>query len=171
MTESRDKLREAIENGDLATVKQMNPDKYEGYCLCGQITIQVTGPPVTTGYCHCKTCRTWHAAPVNAYASWPNEAVRITDGEGLLENYRGRRSNRHWCRHCGSGLLNRLDNGRTVVYAMILAESGYVHEASCHIHCDEAVLDLQDGIPKYTGWPNSEPMEEPLRTGIRHFVN
>lgn len=49
MTESRDKLREAIENGNLATVKQMNPDKYEGSCLCGQIKIQVTGPPVTTG--------------------------------------------------------------------------------------------------------------------------
>lgn len=140
---------------------------YEGSCLCGRIRIQITGLPVSAGYCHCKTCRTWHAAPVNAYATWPNEAVRITEGEELLENYQDRRSNRHWCRHCGSGMLNRLAKERTVVYAMVLADSGYVHEASCHIHCDEAVLDLQDGIPKYPGWPKSEPIDEPRRTGMR----
>ena len=69
------------------------PVTYEGSCLCGQIRIQVTGSPVSAGYCHCKTCRTWHAAPVNAYATWPNEAVRITEGEELLENYQDRRSN------------------------------------------------------------------------------
>ena len=54
-----------------------------------------------------------------------------------------------------------------MVYAMVLAESGYVHEADCHINCDEAVLDLQDGIPKYMGWPDSELMEEPLQTRMR----
>ena len=148
-----------------------SPVTYEGSCLCGQIKIQVAGPPVTAGYCHCRTCRVWHAAPVNAYASWPDEAVQITEGEELLENYWDRRSNRHWYRHCGSGLLNRLGNDRTVVYAMVLAESGYVHEASCHIHCDEAVLDLHDGIPMYSGWPESEPLEEPLRTRMRPTVN
>ena len=68
-------------------------------------------------------------------------------------------------------MLNRLAKGRTVVYAMVLADSGYVHEASCHIHCDETVLDLQDGIPKYSGWPNSEPIDEPRRTGIRPPCN
>lgn len=140
---------------------------YEGSCLCGQIKIRVAGPPVSAGFCHCKNCRTWHAAPVNAYATWPDEAVHITEGEELLDNYQDRRSNRHWCRHFGSRLLNRLAKDRTVVYAMVLAASGYVHEASCHIHCDEAVLDLQDGIPKYNGWPNSDPIGEPRRTRMR----
>ncbi len=88
---------------------------YEGSCLCGQIRIQVTGPPISAGYCHCKTCRVWHAAPLNAYATWPDKAVHITEGEELLESYQDRRSNRHWCSHCGSGLLNRLANDRTVV--------------------------------------------------------
>ena len=59
--------------------------------------------------------------------------------------------------------MNRIRNERTVVYAMVLAESGYVHEADCHINCDEAVLDLQDGIPKYVGWPDSD--ERPPKTG------
>jgi hypothetical protein len=63
--------------------------------------------------------------------------------------------------------MNRLGNERTVVYAMVLAESGYIHEASYHINCDEAVLDLHDGIPKYMGWRDSETAEEPLQTQMR----
>ena len=150
--------------------------EYEGSCLCGQVKIRVEGPPVRAGYCHCKTCRTWHAAPINAVAAWPNEAVHVMQGEALIQNYRSGISNRHWCGHCGSGLMNRLGEretasrgqaGRTVVYAALLTDSGFVHEGSFHIHCDEAMLDLQDGIPKFMGWRDSEPMEEPQQTRMR----
>ena len=145
--------------------------QYEGSCLCGQVRIQVEGAPVRAGYCHCKTCRSWHAAPINAVAIWPNQAVRVTQGEALIANYQSGSSNRHWCRHCGSGLMNRLGNDHTAVYVMVLSESGYVHEARYHIHCDEAVLDLHDGIPKFMGWRDSEPMEEPQQTGMRSSTN
>lgn len=151
--------------------------KYEGSCLCGQIKVQVEGPPIRAGYCHCKTCRTWHAAPINAVAVWPNEAVRVLQGEALMANYQSGISNRHWCRECGSGLMNRLnlqgsaspqDQAEfTVVYAALLTDSGFVHDGSYHIHCDEAMLDLHDGIPKFMGWRDSELMEEPQQTGMR----
>ena len=141
--------------------------KYEGNCLCGQVKIRVEGLPLRAGYCHCKTCRTWHAAPINATAVWSNEAVQVMQGEAVIKNYQSGISNRHWCGHCGSGLMNRLESGHTVVYAALLADSGFVHEGSYHIHCDEAMLDLHDGIHKFMGWPDSEPMEEPLQTQMR----
>ena len=144
---------------------------YEGSCLCGQIKIQVVGPPTSAGYCHCKRCQTWHAAPVNAYCTYPHDAVHVVQGEGLIKNYKDEsgRTNRQWCGNCGAGLMNRLRDVKlgTVVYAMILAESGYVHKASHHINCDEAVLDLHDGILKYMGWPDSETMGEPSQTRMR----
>ena len=140
---------------------------YEANCLCGQVKIRVEGPPVRAGYCHCKTCRTWHAAPINATAVWPDEAVHIVQGDASIANYQSGMSNRHWCRHCGSGLMNRPGSGHTVVYAALLTDSGFVHEGSYHIHCDEAMLDLHDGIPKFMGWQDSEPMEEPLQTRMR----
>ena len=48
-----------------------------------------------------------------------------------------------------------------------VGSQGFVHEAACHIHCDEAVLDLHDDVPKYTGWRDSALMPEPRRTGMR----
>jgi hypothetical protein len=80
-------------------------EAYEGSCLCGGVNVKVNGPPVAAGLCHCEDCRTWHAAPVNAFATWPSDAVSVTQGEGLLSNYESGHGNQHWCRACGSGVM------------------------------------------------------------------
>ena len=146
---------------------------YEGKCLCGGIRIEVVGEPAGAGLCHCETCRTWHAAPVNAFATWGNEAITVTQGEDLLVGYDSGTCFRHWCRKCGSGLLNRLRGGElTAVYVMVLGAAGYLHRPSCHIYCEESVFDIQDGLPKYLDLPSEwggsgERLEEPTRSGIR----
>ena len=63
--------------------------------------------------------------------------------------------------------FNRLRDDLIAVYAAVVVDSGSFHEAACHIHCDEAVLDLHDDVPKYTGWRDSALMPEPRRTGMR----
>jgi len=141
--------------------------KYRGNCLCGQIALEVEGAPLRACYCHCNNCRTWHAAPVNAVAVWPSAAVRIARGEEMLAHFAHAASDRHWCTNCGSGLFNRLRDDLIAVYAAVVVDSGFVHEAACHIHCDEAVMDLHDDVPKYTGWRDSALMPEPRRTGMR----
>jgi hypothetical protein len=148
------------------------PDVYSGSCLCGRVQLEVTGSPIAAGYCHCETCQTWHAAPVNAYAVWNDESVRVVQGEESLSQHRHGRSHRHWCTQCGSGVLNRLRRGRSVVYAAILSGSGYVHKAEFHIHCDEAILDLSDGLPKFVDLPaefggSGERIDEPDKTQMR----
>ena len=148
-----------------------NPEVYAGTCLCGSVKVKVVGQPVGAGLCHCDSCRTWHAAPINAWAIWQGDAVTVTQGEDLLEAYDTGTSMRHWCRQCGTGVLNRKPNGMTVVYAMVLAESSYVHQPSCHIYYEETVFDIQDGLPKYvdlpTEWGGSDKtIDEPSKTGM-----
>ena len=155
----------AIENSFLLTryytscsptilMMEMNSPSYEGACLCGGVKLEVSGQPGNAGFCHCESCRLWHAAPINAWALWKNEYVKIVQGEDLLDGFDTGTSHRFWCRRCGSGILNRKPNGRTVVYAAILAKSGYVHEAICHIHCQESVFEVQVGLPKYQDLPS-----------------
>jgi hypothetical protein len=36
---------------------------------------------------------------------------------------------------------------------MVLAESGYKHDPSCHIHYDESVFEVKDGLPHYVDLP------------------
>ncbi|HEU0202612.1 MAG TPA: hypothetical protein VFR86_19540, partial [Burkholderiaceae bacterium] len=51
---------------------------YHGRCFCGAVEFTVSGEPAAMGYCHCESCRSWSASPVNAFTLWQPDAVRIT---------------------------------------------------------------------------------------------
>ena len=40
----------------------------KGHCFCGVVEIEVEGAPEAMGYCHCESCRSWSAGPVNAFS-------------------------------------------------------------------------------------------------------
>ena len=132
----------------------MSDPLYKGHCLCGSVTLEVKGKPSTEGICHCASCRSWHAAPLNTWALWKGERFQILQGEELLDSYDTGTSQRHWCRRCGSGLFNRKPSGHIVIYTMILEKSGFVHNPSCHIHCQESVFEVNDDLPKYQDLPS-----------------
>src|SRR5258708_7938208 len=43
---------------------------HQGKCFCGAVEIEVQGNPEAMGYCHCSSCRSWSASPVNAFTLW-----------------------------------------------------------------------------------------------------
>ena len=49
--------------------------------------------------------------------------------------------------------MSRKTNRRIVVYAVVLAASGFCHRAEFRILCDENVLYMPDGFPKYVDMP------------------
>jgi hypothetical protein len=53
---------------------------YSGGCFCGAIEVEVSGQPEAIGYCHCQSCRSWSASPVNAFTLWKPENVKVTKG-------------------------------------------------------------------------------------------
>ena len=54
---------------------------YKGRCFCGAVQIEVSGEPEAMGYCHCASCRSWSAGPVNAFSLWKPERVRVVAEE------------------------------------------------------------------------------------------
>ena len=53
---------------------------HKGECFCGMVQIEVSGTPEAMGYCHCRSCRSWSASPVNAFTLWNPNAVQVTAG-------------------------------------------------------------------------------------------
>src|SRR5258705_13320174 len=79
---------------------------HKGSCFCGAVEVTVTGEAVAQGYCHCSSCRSWAAAPVNAFTLWKPEAVKFTKGEGQVGVYhKTQKSYRKYCKVCGGHLL------------------------------------------------------------------
>src|SRR4051794_38165641 len=58
-----------------------------GQCFCGAVEIEVSGAPEAMGYCHCNSCRSWSAAPVNAFTLFKPENVKVTRGAECVGHF------------------------------------------------------------------------------------
>lgn len=134
----------------------MNGDViHTAHCFCGAVEISLSGSPEAMGYCHCESCRRWSAGPVNAFSLWPADAVKITRGEDQLGSYaKSPDSVRRWCRKCGGHVLTEHPGwGLIDVYAAIIEDFDF--QPGVHVHYQETVLHIPDGLPKQKDLPDA----------------
>ncbi len=103
------------------------PISAEGGCLCGDIRYRITGEPLVTTYCHCRTCRLACGAPAVAWVVVRHDDFTIERGAPLA--FRSSPAvERTFCGRCGTSLTYREDGS-----------------ASIDIHT--ATLDAPDAFP------------------------
>ncbi len=126
---------------------------YQGKCFCGAVEIEVSGAPEAMGYCHCSSCRSWSAGPVNAFTLWKPENVRVTKGAESLGHFKKtEKSDRQSCTKCGGHLMT--DHplwGVIDVYAATIP--GLTFAPGIHVNYGETVLRMTDGLPKMKDFP------------------
>ena len=127
---------------------------YQGSCFCGIVQIEVQGEPEAMGYCHCRSCRSWSASPLNAFALWKPKAARVLSGaEHIAKFSKSALSERQYCAKCGGHLMtNHAPIGLVDVYAATLPTLKFV--AGVHINYAETVLPMRDGLPKLKDFPS-----------------
>ena len=126
---------------------------YEGSCFCGAVKLKVTGEPVAMGYCHCASCRSWSAGPVNAFSLWNPESVTVTQGASQIGTFaKTPASERKWCMRCGGHLMTAHPAWNLVdVYAATIPS--FKFKPGVHVHYQETVLRIPDGLPKMRDIP------------------
>ena len=128
---------------------------YNGACFCGSVTLTVTGEAVAQGYCHCNSCRSWSASPVNAFALWKPESVTVTQGAELIGTYNKTPiSFRKFCTKCGGHLMTDHPTfGLVDVFAATIPS--FPHTPHLHVYYSEKVLRIADGLPKFADFPEA----------------
>jgi hypothetical protein len=126
---------------------------HQGQCFCGAVHIEVTGKPAAMGYCHCSSCRSWSAAPVNAFTLWPPQAVKVTQGAQNLATFaKTPQSERQYCTKCGGHLMtNHPTFGLIDVYAATIPTVEFA--PGVHVNYGDTVLRMRDGLPKLRDFP------------------
>ena len=126
---------------------------YKGECFCGTVRIEVSGEPEGMGYCHCGSCRSWSAGPVNAFTLWKPGAVRVTAGAEHIGMFQKTPvSQRQFCKQCGGHVMtNHPPLGLVDVYAATLPTLSF--KPGIHVHYAETVLPMRDGLPKMKDFP------------------
>jgi hypothetical protein len=129
------------------------PDGYKGSCFCGAVEIEVKGAPIAMGYCHCRSCRSYSAAPVNAFTIWKPEDVTVVAGAPLLGEFsKTAMSRRQFCTRCGGHVMTGHPTlGVIDVYAATIPSLEFRPEV--HINYAETVLPMRDGLPKFKDFP------------------
>jgi len=130
-----------------------NDKTYKGSCFCGAVQFTVTGEPAAMGYCHCDSCRTWSAGPVNAFTLWKPQALHISRGADNIGSFaKTANSHRKWCKACGGHLFTDHPQWSLVdVYAAVIPDFPY--QPGVHVHYQESRLPLRDGLPKMRDLP------------------
>ena len=130
-----------------------NENTYQGSCFCGAVELTVTGQPAAMGYCHCTSCRSWSAGPVNAFTLWAPDSVKITKGADEIATFnKTPTSFRKWCKKCGGHVMtDHPPFGLIDVYAATIPSFPFT--PGLHVHYGEKVLTVRDGLPKFKDFP------------------
>ncbi|KAL6711552.1 hypothetical protein ACN47E_004486 [Coniothyrium glycines] len=82
-----------------------------GSCLCGKITFETIGAPISNCLCFCNSCRK-HTGSIGMANSWyTKENFRILTGNDIMHTYEDRSPDsggmieRSFCSACGSTLI------------------------------------------------------------------
>ncbi len=126
---------------------------WKGSCFCGAVRFTVAGEPAGMGYCHCESCRSWSAGPVNAFTLWKPDALQVTQGaERIAAHAKTPRSVRKWCSTCGGHLFTEHPAwGLVDIYAAAIPE--FPFQPGVHVNYQETKLRMKDGLPKMQDLP------------------
>ncbi|NNF79825.1 MAG: hypothetical protein HKN05_17525, partial [Rhizobiales bacterium] len=53
----------------------------KGSCLCGSVRIEISLPPISTGYCHCRICQKFTGSAMSTWTAFPSSGVSFPDKE------------------------------------------------------------------------------------------
>jgi hypothetical protein len=123
----------------------------EGGCLCGNVRYRVSGEPLTSGICHCRTCRRTSAAPMLPFVTFSADEFALIRGQPA-----GFRSSppvtRSFCGRCGTPLTYRnRDHPNEIDVMTCSLDDPEAFAPSHHLWVSHklAWVQLSDGLPAY----------------------
>lgn len=136
--------------------------KYCARCHCGALRYEVRADPVDAKICHCRNCQVLHGAPMQWAAIFHKADVRLVTGAEHRRFYNSERNAavrqlpcKVGCAKCGTWVA---DEGRRMWLAFpALFDFGdppqvpAAFKPSCHIFYRYRVMDINDGLPKWSG--------------------
>jgi hypothetical protein len=123
----------------------------QGGCLCGAVRYRVEGSPISSGICHCRTCRKISSAPTLPFVMFPADAIAFTKGDPI-EIRSSPFVSRRFCGRCGSPLTYRSDNEPSFIDVMTCSlDNPEAFPPSFHIWIGEKLAwdSIADGLSAF----------------------
>lgn len=133
-----------------------------GHSHCAATKVVIHGQPLLRGFCHCTICQRFNQAPFADITLFRARDVEFADNSPV--EFHAWRSPpivlRGKCTACDQPAIEfmrlPLMPKLAIVPSASIADSALVPEPALHIFYDKRVANVDDELPKYTGYPKSE---------------
>ncbi|KAJ5563083.1 hypothetical protein N7461_001844 [Penicillium sp. DV-2018c] len=156
---------------DMRTQSDFGPVKWRGKCLCGEVTYSLNREkPLDAKYCHCRVCQRAHGAPFQWAAIFDKHDMSFDNGASGLAFYSSTHHTQEYnlptkvsCATCRTPIM---DEGRNMclIFPGLIELDGSEEERrqkreifkpTCHMFYEQRMLDIPDGLPKWSGMNDS----------------
>ncbi len=131
-------------------------------CSCGVAQYNVHGEPMLRGFCHCTICQEFNQASYADMTIFRAKDV-IMPKEGTVEfaTYRSPPAvQRGKCKTCGNPAVEfvRIPSLPKIIIvpSKNILDKAFIPEPSLHMFYNSRVADVDDNLPKYSGYWSSQ---------------
>jgi hypothetical protein len=135
---------------------------FECACPCNAAQFTVTGTPIARFYCHCQICQAVYRQPfADVTAWWSGSVVLPSETTVQFKHYRPPPAlRRGTCPSCGLPVVGFLRLAPFVRLAFVPAQNirdrKTLPAPATHIFYHRRVKDIEDDLPKVSGYWSSE---------------
>lgn len=132
-------------------------ENFEGGCYCGAIRYRISGRPVWSAHCHCRSCQMALGAAFATWAKVAAENFAVTKGSiRLIEKNPG--ISRGFCGDCGTtltyaaeGEVDGQDWSADAWFAATTLDDPSIAEPKTHVFVSnqQPWIKLADGLPTH----------------------
>ncbi len=133
----------------------------EAKCSCGQVTVELVGPPSARLFCHCLNCQKANQAPFADVTFQRAKHVRSQEGDVAWRRmqYFPVSVKRGYCTRCDDLIVEELFGGPLAfvfVPSSRFGDADRLPPALGHIFYHRRVNDIADDLPKLEGFVKSQ---------------
>ncbi len=130
----------------------LNRSTITGSCLCGEVRFEITAPPISSGYCHCRICQRFSGSAFSTWAAFPAAAVTFP-GKAPRYHASSPIAERGFCATCGASLTYRLLRPKEAAYLVIFTpalEEAAQQAPGTHSGVESQMpwIDILDDLPR-----------------------
>ena len=133
---------------------------FTGYCLCNNVRFGFETKPIDVSVCHCSLCRLMTGSAFGVYAKVSDAELTLTNGADDLNLYDVTvKLSTQFCQVFGSTLFARHADYPGFVYISLgaMAEGSDIRPTYHEFVGSKAGwFDIQDSLPKFEEWSDSE---------------
>jgi len=127
-----------------------NVDPHEGSCLCGLVKLHIQQLNRDVVMCHCQQCRKQTGHMVAATSAL-NEHLQIEGAEHITWYAASDIAKRGFCKHCGSVLMWRPNDGNytAIMAGCVESPSGLTVKGHIYVADKGDYYSIDDGLPQH----------------------